>query len=112
MENHMRKCHVSECGDAEVPTSVELFRVHRLSLEDFTVEVSMVVKVFQSVDSVHFFSEILLGVPQPFQVLSFNFERESLMLVNGSILNFVELIKLPLEHHEVSSSLSVKINNV
>jgi hypothetical protein len=72
----------------------------------------MVVKVFQSVDSVHFLSEILLCVPQPFQVLSFNFERESLMLVNGSILNFVELVKLPLEHHEVSSSLSVKINNV
>lgn len=31
------------------------------------------------------------------------------MLVNRAILNFVQLVKLPLEHHEVSSGLSVKV---
>ena len=54
----------------------------------------------------------MLGIPQPLQVFSFNLERESLVLINGSILNFVKLVKLPLEDHEVSSSLSVKVYNV
>jgi hypothetical protein len=34
------------------------------------------------------------------------------VLINRSILNFIELVKLPLEDHEVSSSLSVKVNHV
>mgnify|MGYP001166987143 CR=1 FL=1 len=34
------------------------------------------------------------------------------MLINGSILNFIQLVKLPLENHEVSPSLSIKIDDV
>ena len=112
MENHVWEGHVGEGGDTEVSKPVKPLWVHGLPLEDFTVEVSMIVKVLQSVHSVHFFSEILLGVPQPFQVLSFDLERESFVLINRSILNFIELVKLPLENHEVSSSLSVKVNHV
>ena len=34
------------------------------------------------------------------------------MLFDWSILNFIELIKLSLENDEISSSLSIEVNNI
>lgn len=34
------------------------------------------------------------------------------MLVDRAILNFIQLVELPLENHEVSSSLGVEVDNV
>lgn len=45
MENHVWEGHVGEGRDTEVSKPVKPLWVHGLSLEDFTVEVSMVVKV-------------------------------------------------------------------
>ena len=108
----MWEVHVGKSGYTEVSKTVKPLWIHSFSLEYFAVKVGMCSKVLQSIDSIHFFGEVLLSVPQPFQVLSFNLERESLMLINRSILNFIQLVKLPLENHEVSTSLSIKIDDV
>merc|ERR1711865_133171 len=108
----MREVSVRESSNTEVCETIKLLWVHCFSSENFTFKVGMSVKVFEGVSSIHFFREILLSVPKPFKVLSFNLERESLMLLHRSILNFIELIKLSFENNEVSSSLRIKINNI
>ena len=108
----MREVDVRKGSNTEVSETVKFLWVHGLSSENLSFKVSMSIKIFKCVGSVHFLREILLSVPKPFKVLSFNLEREGLMLLHRSILNFIKLIKLSFENDEVSSSLRIKINNI
>lgn len=58
----------------------------------------------------HFLNKILIGIIHPFKVLTFNLEGESIVLFNGPVLDFIELIKLSLENIEVTTLLCIKIN--
>jgi len=43
--------------------------------------------------------------------LSLHFERESLVLIHRSVLDFVESVQLALENNKVTSFLSVEVNS-
>ena len=66
--------------------------------------------ILQGIHSHHFFAKVLVGIVEPFEILTLNNERESIVLLDGPVLDFVELVKLSLKHIEIPSLLGVKIN--
>jgi len=82
MHNHVWVETVGETSESEIPKAYQFRWAHAFSLEDFTSKVGVSIKVFESVGSVHFLAKVLLGVIEELKVLSFDLERECLMLFN------------------------------
>ena len=56
--------------------------------------------------------EILISIVEPFEVLTLDLEWESFMFLQIPILNFIELIQLPLEYVELSTFFSIQIQEL
>jgi len=112
MECKLWEESISHAGETEVAKSVNFLWVHHFSLKDLTFERRMGLEIFDGACTVHFLGEILIGVVEPFQVLSLDLEGESFMLLDRSVLDFIKLIELSLENNEVTTSLRIKINNL
>jgi hypothetical protein len=53
-----------------------------------------------------------IGIIKPFEVLSFDVERECIMFINRPVLDFIDLIKLSFENNKVSALLRIQVNNL
>lgn len=110
VHHHIWVVGISESCKSKSSKAFELGWVHLLPLKDKVAEGASVTKIIQSIDSHHFFCEVLVCVEKPFQILSFNLEGESFVLFDGSMLDLIELIELLLEYVKVTALLCVKIN--
>ena len=52
-----------------------------------------------------------ISVIKPFEVLSFDVERECIMFFNRPVLDFIDLIKLSFENDEVTALLRIQVDN-
>ena len=53
-----------------------------------------------------------ISVIKPFEVLSFDVERECIMFFNRPVLDFIDLIKLSFENDEVTALLRIQVDNL
>ena len=53
-----------------------------------------------------------IGIIKPFEVLSFDVERECIMFFNRPVLDFIDLIKLSFENDEVTALLRIQVDNL
>jgi len=67
-----------------------------------------VVKVGNSCDLANV---VKIGVVEPSQVLTLKLEGESVVLINGSVLHLVHLVKLALEEDELFAGLRLAVNH-
>lgn len=112
MESKLWEESISHTSESEVAKSMNFLWVHHFSLENLTLEGSVLLEIFDGACTVHFLGEVLIGVVEPFQVLSLDLEGKSFMLLHRSVLDFIKLVELSLENDEVTTSLSIKINNL
>ena len=53
-----------------------------------------------------------ISVIKPFEVLSFDVERECIMFFNRPVLDFIDLMKLSFENDEVTALLRIQVDNL
>ena len=63
--SEIRPVSVGSTGKTEESESLKLHWVHLLALEYQSSKIALMIKIVQSVNSDHFFCEILIGVVEP-----------------------------------------------
>ena len=111
---HQRQLgHVKVGGSSETPRSqtVHSLGVHELGLEDTSFEGAVGNHCVEEGDLLHLTDVILVGFIEPCEVLALKFRGELVVLVNGSILDLVHLVKLALKEDKLLSSFGLGVDD-
>ena len=57
-------------------------------------------------------NEVAVGLGEPLEVAAFHSQRKLVVLPNRAMAHFVHLVKLALEHNEVSAGLGLLVHQV
>lgn len=71
----------------------------------------MVSHLIKLVNVVNLRDEVLVGFVEPLQVAALNVKRELFVLVDRSMTHLVHLVKLTLEHNEVTAFLGLSVDH-
>ena len=111
---HQRQLgHVKVGGSSDTPRSqtVHSLGVHELGLKDTAFEGTVGNHCVKEGDPLHLTDVILVGFIEPCEVLALKFCGELVVLVNGSILDLVHLVKLALEEDKLLSRFGLGVDD-
>ena len=111
---HQRQLgHVKVGGSSNTPSSqtVHSLSVHELGLKNAAFEGAVGNHCVEEGDLLHLANVILVGFIEPCEVLALKFRGELVVLINGSILDLVHLVKLAFKEDKLFSSFGLGVDD-